>query len=74
MKMQGEDQRTKWQPPPRPDWVQRINEEGDCMNAAGVVPLDSVTLLESARRTTGLSDFGADDWREPFEILCKSLE
>ena len=74
MKMQGEDQRSKWQPPPRPDWVQRINEEGDCMNAAGVVPLDSVTLLESARRTTGLSDFGANDWREPFEILCKSLE
>jgi hypothetical protein len=73
-KAKPEDQRTKWQPPPRPEWVQRVNEEGYCMNISGVVPLDSKSLMESAMRTTGLSDFGADDWREPFEILCKSYE
>jgi hypothetical protein len=23
---------------------------------------------------TGLSDFGVDDWREPFELLCRAIE
>jgi hypothetical protein len=32
---------TQWQPPPRPEWVQRVNEEGACMNLRGVVPLDA---------------------------------
>src|SRR5690606_32088256 len=27
----------------------------------------------SARANTGLDDFGADDWREPFEVLIRSL-
>jgi choline dehydrogenase-like flavoprotein len=53
-------------PPPRPEWVQRLNEEGYCMNISGVVSLDENSLLESAMRASGLSDFGADDWREPF--------
>ena len=44
------------------------------MNISGTVPLDSESLIAAAIRTTGLSDFGVDDWREPFEILCKSLE
>ena len=64
----------KWQPPPRPDWVQRVNEEGDCMDISGVVPLDEQSLLDAAMRATGLSDFGADDWREPFQVLIKSFE
>ena len=68
------EQRLKWQPPPRPEWVQRINEEGECMNISGVVPLDETSLLESAMRATGLSDFGADGWREPFRIFVKALE
>ncbi len=63
-----------WQPPPRPEWVRRINEEGHCMNISGVVPLDEDSLLESAMRATGLSDFGADDWREPFQILLNAAE
>ena len=67
-------QQWKWTPPPRPDWVQRINEEGACMNISGVVPLDEESLLNSAMRATGLSDFGADDWREPFGILAKAME
>ena len=68
------DHRQQWQPPPRPEWVQRINEEGYCMNISGVVPLDEKSLIESAMRHTGLSDFGADDWREPFQIFIKALE
>jgi len=64
----------QWEPPPRPEWVQRINEEGRCMNISGVVPLDPQSLIASAQRTTGLSDFGDDAWREPFEVLCTALE
>jgi hypothetical protein len=68
------DQRTQWRPPPRPEWVQRINEEGYCMDISGVVPLDEDSLIASAVRSTGLSDFGADDWREPFQVLVRSME
>jgi hypothetical protein len=68
------DQRAQWRPPPRPEWVQRINEEGYCMNISGVVPLDEDSLIASAKRATGLSDFGADDWREPFRVLVQSME
>jgi Sulfotransferase family len=68
------DHRAEWTPPPRPEWVQRINEEGYCMNIRGVVPLDEDSLLKSAIDSTGLSDFGADDWREPFRVFIKALE
>jgi hypothetical protein len=64
----------KWAPQPRPDWVRQINEEGDCMNISGVVPLDEDSLLSAAQRATGLSDFGPDDWREPFRVFIKALE
>jgi len=67
------DHRLEWQPPTRPEWVQRVNEEGYCMDIEGVVPLDEASLLTSAMESTGLSDFGADDWREPFQVFLKSL-
>ena len=63
-----------WQPPPRPDWVAGVIAEGETMDAAGVVPLDSESLIATARRNTGLRDFGADEWREPFEVFVASLE
>jgi hypothetical protein len=63
-----------WTPPERPEWVRRINDEGACMNARGVVPLDPASLISSAKEATGLDDFGDDDWREPFEILVKSFD
>ena len=44
------------------------------MDISGVVPLDENSLLESAFRSSGLSDFGADDWREPFRVFIKALE
>jgi Sulfotransferase family len=71
---QVRDHRDEWIPPPRPDWVTRLIAEGECMDISGVVPLDEKSLLSSAIQATGLSDFGADDWREPFQVFIKSLE
>jgi hypothetical protein len=68
------DPRKAWTPPRRPEWLARLNEEGRCMNIRGIVPLHPQELIETAMRDTGLSDFGDDDWREPLEMLCRSLE
>ena len=68
------DRKAIWQPPPRPDWVTRINAEGNCMNIRGVVPLDENSLLDTAMRNTGLSNFGSEEWREPFKVFVKSLD
>jgi Sulfotransferase family len=65
---------TQWQPPKRPEWVQRINEEGNCLDIKGVVPLDPDSLISRATANTGLSDFGDEAWRESFEILVKSFD
>ncbi len=62
-----------WKPPPRPEWVARINEEGTYFDLDGVVPLDENSLLDAARARTGLSDFGEGDWRESFGIFVKGL-
>jgi Sulfotransferase family len=70
----NKSQRSHWRPAPRPEWVQRVNEEGYCMDISGVVPLDEKSLLDTAMRNTGLTDFGVEDWREPFQIAIKSLE
>lgn len=63
-----------WTPPPRPDWVIRALAEGECLDLRAVVPLDEDSLLTHARRNTGLDDFGADDWVEPFKVYIKSLD
>ena len=62
-----------WNPPPRPEWVRRINEEGSYLDIKSVVPLDEDSILKAAKANTGLSDFGMDDWVEPFQVLVKSL-
>lgn len=62
----------EWMPPERPDWVARVNEEGRHLDIAGVVPLDADSLIRTAIANTGLSDFGSDDWRAPFEQLLRS--
>lgn len=64
----------RWQPPPRPEWVQRLNEEGYCMDIRSVVPLDEASLIRSAQEAAGLSDFGTGEWREPFRVLLKALD
>ncbi|OCC23487.1 hypothetical protein MB02_12510 [Croceicoccus estronivorus] len=68
------DQSHFWQPPERPEWLAKIIEECRFMDPAAIVPLDAENLIETAIRQTGLSDFGTDDWREPFEILTRSLD
>lgn len=64
----------RWTPPIRPDWVQRINEEGRYLDLKSVVPLDEDSLIRHAKANTGLSDFGSDDWYEPFKVLIKSYD
>jgi hypothetical protein len=64
----------QWNPPPRPDWVQTLNREGACLDIKSVVPLDEKSLIGHAKANTGLSDFGSDDWYEPFKVFIKSLE
>ena len=63
-----------WTPPPRPEWLQRFNEEGRHMDVRNLVPLDPNELIDTAKRATGFDDFGDERWREPFHILVKSLE
>lgn len=65
--------REAWLPPVRPEWAQRLNEEGAGLDLKGVVPLDSASLIATATANTGLSDFGSDDWREPLDMLLKSF-
>lgn len=68
------DRRTRWQTPAKPDWLVALNREGAHFDLAAVVPLDADSLIDSACRRTGLDDFGGDDWREPFSLLCRDLE
>lgn len=69
-----QDRRTAWTPPPRPDWVIKLNQEGRHLDIKGIVPLDAASLTKTAMDNTGLSDFGSDDWREPFEAFCRGLD
>ena len=61
-------------PAPRPEWVERIYAEGRGIDIKSVAPLDENLLIGHAKANTGLSDFGADDWYEPFHILVKALD
>jgi hypothetical protein len=63
-----------WTAPPHPDWLSAMNREGSYFNLPAVVPLDEDSLLQHACKTTGLSDFGDELWREPFSVLVKALE
>jgi hypothetical protein len=51
-----------------------MNQEGSYFNLPAVVPLDENSLLSHACLATGLDDFGDELWREPFQVLVKSLE
>ena len=68
------DRRDRWQPAPRPEWVARLNEEGEILNSRSVVPLDENSLLAEARRNTGLDDFGDAGWIDHFRVLIRSIE
>lgn len=64
-----------WTPPPRPDWVAQMNREGSYFDLPNMVPLDKNSLLDAAKTTTGLSDFGEDKvWEEGLETLVEALK
>ena len=64
-----------WTPPPRPRWVERLIAHGDAVGGADrLVRLDGDELRAEAVRSTGLADFGGDDWCVPFELLLGALE
>lgn len=64
----------QWQAPPHPEWLAAMNREGGYFNLSAVVPLDENSLLQQACSSTGLTDFGDELWREPFQILLRALE
>lgn len=68
------DRRKTWQPAARPEWVARLNQEGDVLNMRSTVPLDENSLLAEAKRNTGLDDFCDDGWIEHFRALLKAIE
>ena len=46
-----------WQTRPKPEWVTRLNQEGETtIDMPSVIPLDPDSLLHEARRKTGLED------------------
>ena len=56
----------------RPAWVRAVNAV--LRPFAGRIGLDEEGLLAAARRHTGLSDFGSDDFREPMRVFLRALE
>jgi hypothetical protein len=59
----------------RPDWVRRVNGMGPGVGGARhLVSLDPDELVATARRATGLDDFGPDTWEEPFRRLVAALD
>lgn len=74
MSNQAYDRRTDWKPAPRPEWVARLNQEGEILNIKSIVPLDEESLLGEARKNTGLDDFGDGNWLEHFRVLIAAIE
>lgn len=72
--MSAEQQKGVWQAPPRPDWLETFNAEGEYMDIRRLVPLEADELIETARRSCGFDDFGDDQWREPFEVLLEAID
>jgi len=64
-----------WQPPERPRWAERLIAHGHAVGGAThLVSLDPDELIHTASQSTGLDDFGAQGWREPYTILLRALE
>lgn len=61
-----------WQDPWLPLPIRLLNAMPESLFAR-TMPLQESALLESARLSTGLSDFGDPDFLEPFRILLQDL-
>jgi hypothetical protein len=57
-----------WQPGPRPAWVQALHASV----RAEWIGLDADELLDAAQRTTGLRDFGGDEFLTPYRIFVNA--
>lgn len=68
------DRRLVWQPPRRPDWLREVNALGLKMDMSGIIPLDEQSLLDQARRNTGLDDFGDNEWLPHFRLLLQGIK
>lgn len=68
------DRRTTYRVGERPDWIARLNAEGQVLDSKSVVPLDAASLIDAACRNEGLSDFGDGPWREHLEVLLRAIE
>ena len=65
-----------WLPPARPAWVERLIAHGEAVGGAeNLVSLEAQELLATARRSTGLDDFGGSEgaWQSHFERLLRAL-
>ncbi|MBI2895187.1 MAG: sulfotransferase [Deltaproteobacteria bacterium] len=57
----------------RPWTLGLLNAVVGALGRVGIASsLDPEALVAAARKRTGLSDFGGDDWREPLELLVGS--
>jgi hypothetical protein len=68
------DRRDGWALKGRPEWVSETNRLTQLLDIKAVVPLDEASLLDHARRNTGLDDFGEHGWREHFRFLLQTIE
>lgn len=58
-----------------PSWVRRLNYCGSAVGGAKrMISLDADALMQVARATTGLTDFGGGDWEVPYRRLLASIE
>ncbi len=63
-------------PPHRPLPVRLINTLGRGLEALGIqlLKIDDTKLLKAAQKKTGLSDFGADEFRSGLRVLTQAIE
>ena len=65
-----------WETPYRPNWVRLINAAGAVPKALGrpIPGLDVDGMLATARRRTGLSDWGDPGFRGGLDVLVRAFE
>lgn len=63
-------------PPPKPLALRAFNRAGAALRTMGIplIRLDETDLMARAARSSGLSDFGDDAFREPLRLLLDGFE